>query len=129
MHILATVTKGALLRQGMQDLNKAAPQAAGGEADPETQQAVQRVFNLVRNGASGNGNGAKDCDLTLDDVVRFYNVSCRSVPPPSLHNSSSLIKHSLHRGLRCKSDLEGICLGSPLHHDHHCILEPAVRRR
>ncbi len=57
----------------MVELNKAAPQAAGGEADPETQQAVQRVFSLVRNGTS-NG-GAKDADLTLDDVVRFYNVS------------------------------------------------------
>ena len=97
----------------MQDLNKAAPQAAGGEADPETQQAVQRVFNLVRNGASGNGNGngAKDCDLTLDDVVRFYNVSCETILPPFLQNANSLIKHSLHWGLRCKSDLKGICLG------------------
>ena len=59
--------------QGMQELHKAAPQTAGGEADPETQQAVQRVFNLVRNGTSGSA--AKDCNLTLDDVVRFYNVS------------------------------------------------------
>ena len=58
--------------QGMQELHKAAPQTAGGEADPETQQAVQRVFNLVRNGTSGSA--AKDCNLTLDDVVRFYNV-------------------------------------------------------
>ena len=57
----------------MQELHKAAPQTAGGEADPETQQAVQRVFNLVRNGTSGSA--AKDCNLTLDDVVRFYNVS------------------------------------------------------
>ena len=97
VHVLATVTEGKLLLQGMQDLNKAAPQAAGGEADPETQQAVQRVFNLVRNGASSNGSGAKDCDLTLDDVVRFYNVSCGSILPPSLPaNPNSLIKHSLH---------------------------------
>ena len=62
-----------LVLQGMQELHKAAPQTAGGEADPETQQAVQRVFNLVRNGTSGSA--AKDCNLTLDDVVRFYNVS------------------------------------------------------
>ena len=96
VHILATTSVRYLLRQGMQDLNKAAPQAAGGEADPETQQAVQRVFNLVRNGASSDGNGAKDYDLTLDDVVRFYNVSCGSILPPSLHNSYSLTKHSLH---------------------------------
>jgi hypothetical protein len=83
-HILTPFNDGHLMRQGMQDLNKAAPQAAGGEADAETQQAVQRVFNLVRNGASSNGNGAKDCDLTLDDVVRFYNVSCGSILCPSL---------------------------------------------
>lgn len=95
VHILATVTVRHLLRQGMQDLNKAAPQAAGGEADPETQQAVQRVFNLVRNGASSNSNGTKVYDLTLDDVVRFYNVSCGSILPPSLHNTHPLTKRSL----------------------------------
>jgi hypothetical protein len=43
------------------------------EADAETTQAVQRVFNLVRNG-HGPSNG-KEPALTLDDVVRFYNVS------------------------------------------------------
>ena len=82
--------------QGMQELHKAAPQTAGGEADPETQQAVQRVFNLVRNGACGSA--AKDCNLTLDDVVRFYNVSsapacnaldlCTMAPGPGISQHS-----------------------------------------
>ena len=54
----------------MQELHRAAPQAAGGESDPETHQAVQRVLTVVR----GTSNGATP-SLTLDDVVRFYNVS------------------------------------------------------
>ena len=60
----------AALPQGMQELHKAAPQAPGGESDPETHQAVQRVLTVVR----GTSNGATP-SLTLDDVVRFYNVS------------------------------------------------------
>lgn len=40
----------------------------------ETTQAVQRVFALVRNGEGGEPNGAPAPNLTLDDVVRFYNV-------------------------------------------------------
>ena len=64
--------------QGMQELNRAAPQAAGGETDPETQQAVQRVLTVVR----GTSNGATP-ELTLDDVVRFYNVSGALLAPIS----------------------------------------------
>ena len=67
-----------MVLQGMQELNRAAPQAAGGETDPETQQAVQRVLTVVR----GTSNGATP-ELTLDDVVRFYNVS--SALPAPLH--------------------------------------------
>ena len=63
------------MRQGMKELHRAAPQAAGGETDPETQQAVQRVLAVVR----GTANGAAP-DLTLDDVVRFYNVSGALLP-------------------------------------------------
>ena len=70
------------LQQGMQELHRAAPQAAGGETDPETQQAVQRVLTVVR----GTGNGAAP-DLTLDDVVRFYNVG-RALPTPSACSKS-----------------------------------------
>lgn len=43
------------------------------ETDADTTRAVQRVFALVRNG-EGQAN-AKDAPLSLDDVVRFYNVS------------------------------------------------------
>ncbi|CAL5220821.1 g2898 [Coccomyxa viridis] len=63
-----------MVQQGMQELNRAAPQAAGGETDPETQQAVQRVLTVVR----GTSNGATP-ELTLDDVVRFYNVWVREL--------------------------------------------------
>lgn len=92
--------------QGLQELHKAAPQAAGGggEADPETQQAVQRVFNLVRNGASSsNESSAKGCNLTLDDVVRFYNVS---PAPPALDAPSTPFDASRWHALR--SEKEGV---------------------
>lgn len=56
-----------------QEAQPGSSQSFGLEADAETTQAVQRVFNLVRNGHSGT-NG-KDASLSLDDVVRFYNVS------------------------------------------------------
>lgn len=43
------------------------------EADADTTRAVQRVFALVRKGEAATD--AKEPPLTLDDVVRFYNVS------------------------------------------------------
>lgn len=47
-------------------------QPANMETDPDTTRAVQRVFALVRNGDAAPD--AKEPPLSLDDVVRFYNV-------------------------------------------------------
>lgn len=85
----------------MQELHRAAPQAAGGETDPETQQAVQRVLTVVR----GTSNGASP-DLTLDDVVRFYNVSSALLPPASAHSLQLLGRLS---GRRCQQKRRWDC--------------------
>ncbi|KAK9905860.1 hypothetical protein WJX75_007711 [Coccomyxa subellipsoidea] len=47
------------------------------EADADTTRAVQRVFALVRKGEAATD--AKEPPLTLDDVVRFYNVWVREL--------------------------------------------------
>lgn len=59
---------------GVQEVHVLAPtQPVNMEADADTTRAVQRVFALVRNGEAVAD--AKGPPLTLDDVVRFYNVS------------------------------------------------------
>ncbi|CAL8472027.1 g11569 [Coccomyxa elongata] len=52
-------------------------QPANMEADPDTTRAVQRVFALVRNGDAAPD--AKEPPLSLDDIVRFYNVWVREL--------------------------------------------------
>ncbi len=64
---------------GLSAQQAAATEAFNLEADLETTLAVQKVFALVRNGEAGN-NGGKDANLTLDDVVRFYNVRAAAAP-------------------------------------------------
>ena len=66
------------------------------EADVETTLAVQRVFALVRNGEAGEPNGTPAPNLTLDDVVRFYNVR-----PWPLYNRNGEGTVLLQGGVRC----------------------------